>query len=242
MSKRSYPPLDVYKNLHHFLNNRKLELVWGSMVAGSSTARSSKEFLTDDNFIKTIQFDKFIIVEAKDSTTKDRRYRKSIHPSCHNKRTRTFIIILDRTTEAIKSPALQKILMKLPDIKSQSRNFNMDVILVTENHLTNHPIKKLQEFQSNGTSTNGFINFVHVIYTLLIMNIFDHVSVPKHTILSREDETKILDELKIKKHQLPKIQYLDSVSIILGAEIDDIVDIDVFNENTGYETRYRLVV
>ena len=242
MSNRSYPPLDVYKNIHHFLKNRNLELVWGSRVAGTSRANSSKDYLTDDSFIKNIQFDKFVIVEAKDSPTKDRRYIKSIHPTCKSRKTRTFIIIMDRTTDAIKSQALQKILMKLPDIKAQNRNFNMDVILVSEIPLTNHPIKKLQEYETKGTENVGYINFVHVVYTLLIMNIFDHISVPAHRILSRKDEVKVLNDLKIKKSQLPKIQYLDPVSIVLGAVPDDVIEIDLFNENTGYETRYRLVL
>lgn len=242
MSKLYYPPLEVYKNIYHLLQNRNLELVFGSMIAGSSKTKSSKNYLSDDDFIKNIQFDKFIIIEAKDTVSKTRRYRKTVHSSCHNKPTRTFIIILDRQTEAIKSPYLQKILMKLSDIKSTTRKFNMDVILITENTLTNHPIKKLQEFQTNGSDDIGYIHFTHKIYTLFIMNIFDHVSVPKHKILSHQDAEKVIKQLSIKKTQLPKITQLDSVSVFLGAIPDDIIEIETFNENSGLERRYRLVI
>jgi len=249
MSAIYYPPLEVYKNLHHLLKNRKLELVSGFRVAGTRSSNRTKEqkttdkkYLDDQTFIRNIQFDKFIIVEARDAPEKDRRYKKSINEYSRSLPTKTFIIILDRTSEAIKSPDLQKILMKLPDIKSQSRKFNMDVILITENELTNHPIKKLHEFQTDGSDSVGFVHFVHKIYTLFIMNIFDHISVPEHTILTRDEETIVLSELKIQRHQLPKIHVMESVCVVLGAEVDDIIQIIAFNENSGLEPRYRLVV
>ena len=168
--------------------------------------------------------------------------RKTIHPTCLKKPTKTFIIIMDRQSEAIKSPELQKILMRLPDIKAETRKFNMDVILITENELTSHPIKKLQEFSTEGTETLGFINFVHEIYTLFIMDIFDHVTVPEHRILSRKEEEAVLKQLRIGRHQLPKANTKDGACIILGAEVGDILEISAFNENSGIERRYRLVV
>jgi len=83
---------------------------------------------------------------------------------------------------------------------------------------------------------------VHEIYTLFIMDIFDHVSVPDHKILTKKDEEKVLSELKIMRHQLPKAHVTDAVCIVIGAEVDDILQIDAFNENSGLERRYRLVI
>ena len=74
------------------------------------------------------------------------------------------------------------------------------------------------------------------------MDIFEHVSVPQHKILSRVDEKQALSDLRVQRHQLPKAHVGDAVCVILGAEIDDVIQIDAFNENSGIERRYRLVV
>jgi len=119
MSGVYYPPLEVYKNLHHFLKNRDLELVLGYRLAGTKKVPqiNPHKYLGDQDFIKNIQFDKFIMVEAKDLPSKDRRYNKNVPKYCSTIPTRTFIIILDRQTEVIKATELQKVWIKIPDIK-----------------------------------------------------------------------------------------------------------------------------
>jgi len=73
----------------------------------------------------------------------------------------------------------------------------------------------------------------------LIVNITEHILVPKHEILLREDCKKLLDKYSIKENQLPRINKNDPVARYLGIEKNQIVKIIRTSETSGRYITYR---
>lgn len=83
-------------------------------------------------------------------------------------------------------------------------------------------------------------------------NIFEHQLVPSHRVLSETEKNKLLEKLKIKSWQLPRISIKDAAIKQLkeglkeGEEdkikIGDIVEIIRDSETAGKSTYYRVIV
>lgn len=70
----------------------------------------------------------------------------------------------------------------------------------------------------------------------------DHVLVPKHEILSKEEAEELLKILGISKEQLPKIKASDPIVVEIGAKPGDIIKITRKSLTAGKSVFYRLVV
>lgn len=70
----------------------------------------------------------------------------------------------------------------------------------------------------------------------------DHVLVPKHEILSKEEAEELLKLLGINKEQLPKIKASDPIVKEIGAKPGDIIKITRKSLTAGESVYYRLVV
>jgi len=70
----------------------------------------------------------------------------------------------------------------------------------------------------------------------------DHVLVPKHEVLSKEEAEELLKLLGISKEQLPKIKATDPIVKEIGAKPGDIVKITRESLTAGKSVFYRLVV
>jgi len=73
-------------------------------------------------------------------------------------------------------------------------------------------------------------------------NIFDHVLVPKHEILSEKEEKELLEKLGVTKEQLPKIKKDDPAVKALGAKPGQIIKITRKSHTAGVSIYYRVVV
>ncbi|RLF15635.1 MAG: DNA-directed RNA polymerase subunit H [Thermoprotei archaeon] len=73
-------------------------------------------------------------------------------------------------------------------------------------------------------------------------NIFDHVLVPKHILLTKEEAKKVLKELGVQPWQLPWIRASDPAAKALGAKPGDIIKIIRKSKLAGYSIAYRYVV
>uniref|UniRef100_A0A7C2N978 DNA-directed RNA polymerase subunit Rpo5 n=1 Tax=Archaeoglobus fulgidus TaxID=2234 RepID=A0A7C2N978_ARCFL len=70
----------------------------------------------------------------------------------------------------------------------------------------------------------------------------DHMLVPKHEVLSKEEAEELLKILGIGKEQLPKIKAEDPIVKEIGAKPGDIVRIIRKSLTAGESVFYRLVV
>jgi DNA-directed RNA polymerase I, II, and III subunit RPABC1 len=76
----------------------------------------------------------------------------------------------------------------------------------------------------------------------LIINITEHVLVPKHFLMSEQDVSLVLSKYNVKLSQLPKIQVTDPVARYFGAVKGDTLKIIRTSETAGKYTTYRTVV
>ena len=77
---------------------------------------------------------------------------------------------------------------------------------------------------------------------VMMFNIIDSIYVPKHILLSPEDENKVLTEYDVMKKDLPRIFDTDPIARYYGAKIGQIFRIQRPSETTGYINYYRIVV
>jgi len=85
-------------------------------------------------------------------------------------------------------------------------------------------------------------NVEYIPTELVMLNILEHEYVPKHRILSKEEEEALLQRLQIKKNQLPSIFVSDPVAKIIGAKVGDIIEITRQSKTAGVFIAYRHVV
>jgi len=70
----------------------------------------------------------------------------------------------------------------------------------------------------------------------------DHILVPKHEVLSKEEAEEVLKMLGIRPEQLPKIRADDPIAKEIGAKVGDIVRIIRESPTAGVSIAYRLVI
>lgn len=73
-------------------------------------------------------------------------------------------------------------------------------------------------------------------------DIFEHILVPRHEILSMEEREKIIEKYHAEAYQFPWIKSSDPISVILGAKPGDILKLIQKSETAGIYDTYRYVV
>ena len=96
---------------------------------------------------------------------------------------------------------------------------------------------------TQAAKTNSKKNNIELIpRTFPAFNIFNHVLVPKHEILSNEERNDLLKQYRVKPYQLPKIRESDPAVMAIGAKAGDIVRILRESQTAGTYTSYRYVI
>lgn len=73
-------------------------------------------------------------------------------------------------------------------------------------------------------------------------NIFKHMLVPKHEILTLEEKEEVLAKYRVKPYQLPWIKASDPAAIAIGARPGDILRIIRESPTAGKYISYRYVI
>jgi DNA-directed RNA polymerase subunit H (RpoH/RPB5) len=75
-----------------------------------------------------------------------------------------------------------------------------------------------------------------------MINIVDHIIIPKHTLLNDDDKKNFFDEYYVKTKDLPRIFVSDPIARYYYAKIGDIFRIERPSITSGLSIIYRIVV
>ncbi|KAM0680117.1 DNA-directed RNA polymerases I [Glugoides intestinalis] len=85
------------------------------------------------------------------------------------------------------------------------------------------------------------LTFEHFLIDELQFNITKHCLVPKHRIMSEEEQVAFLVKMKCQKANVPTILTVDPVSRFFGAKPGNIFEITRTSQTTGTALYYRFV-
>lgn len=245
-AQRFYLPYVIYQNLQKFFEYRKLDLVSGSSYPENKTSGKAEKnkaiFLEEDEFIKNIQYYGYILIETKDKSEKDRRFHKTVLPVNRKKPVKTFILLLDLSSTYIQSSQnFTKLLNRVPGFDDNEKDHNIDIIIISYSSLNIHLTKKIDASIKEGDENNGFVHIYSYKYSHFSSERPKHKLVPPHRILSKEEEREVLNSLFTEKKYLPKIKKDETISIWIGAEIGDVIEVLFPSEASGVEPKYLVV-
>lgn len=121
-------------------------------------------------------------------------------------------------------------------------NNKINVIIVFNNDTISTPIAlQLSRYDKMLQKKGGGLQSFHV--KNLLFNPTRHVLVPKHTKLTNDEVTEMMEKYLIKgKIHMPYIMHGDPIAKWLGLKQGDIVKIERYNENSGLSYYYRVCV
>lgn len=70
----------------------------------------------------------------------------------------------------------------------------------------------------------------------------NHILVPEHILLSKDEGKQVLKEMGLQQSQLPRILVTDAMVKLLNAQVGDMIKIIRHSPTAGVEISYRVVV
>jgi len=130
------------------------------------------------------------------------------------------------------------------DIMGFTKKYNnkKDVILIFNNDTISAPIlQQLTSYDKVLQKNGGHLQYFHL--KNLLYNPTKHHLVPKHTKMSNDEVSQLMEKYLIKgKAQMPFILQTDVIAKWMGLKQGDVVKIDRYNENSGISYYYRVCV
>lgn len=121
-------------------------------------------------------------------------------------------------------------------------NDKLNIIIIFNNDTISTPIlMQLNRYDKMLQKKGGCLQYFHI--KNLLFNPTKHILVPKHTKMSNEEVTEMMEKYLIKgKIQMPYIMHSDPIAKWLGLKQGDVVKIERYNENSGLSYYYRVCV
>lgn len=123
------------------------------------------------------------------------------------------------------------------DEENEKNDINKTIIFISKEKLTTNNLKSFNEYKSK-------VNLQFFYIKELLFNIYRHELVPKHEVISSNEEIKqIMDKYLIKnKFQFPLILHTDPVCKYLNIKSNSLVRIIRPSPTSGEYILYRYVV
>jgi DNA-directed RNA polymerase I, II, and III subunit RPABC1 len=109
-------------------------------------------------------------------------------------------------------------------------------LLVVYESLTAPAVLMLKDLELKGLLITFFAE------NELLYDIYEHVRVPRHVLLSPSEKNELLRELKVTEDLLPRIQKHDPMARYMGLDVGNVVRIERYSATTGQDVYYRVVV
>lgn len=121
-------------------------------------------------------------------------------------------------------------------------NNKKNIILILNNDTISTPqVQQLHEIDKVLQKKGGMIHYFQI--KNLMFNPTKHQLVPKHSKLTPEETTEVMEKYLIKgKAQMPFILHTDVIAKWIGLKQGDVVKIERYNENSGLYNYYRVCV
>jgi len=121
---------------------------------------------------------------------------------------------------------------------NKKKNF---IIVITDDTVSSPIVQQLNTFDKILQKLGGSLQYFHI--KNILFDPTKHVLVPKHTKLSPEEVSTVMEKYLIKgKNQFPYIFHSDPIARWMGLKQGDVVKIDRYNENSGISYYYRVCV
>lgn len=128
----------------------------------------------------------------------------------------------------------------IDDISAFSNRMELDGITNAIVVVDKNPTPRFNE-GVNALNANGAQSFEIFNLMELLVNITEHVLVPKHVPLKPEQTLELLRKYKLKPSQLPRIQHSDPIARYYGLKKGNVVKIIRKSETAGKYVTYRVV-
>jgi len=150
---------------------------------------------------------------------------------------------VDESTYILDTDTKTKIAIKIFPIKITAVNKTFGVIEFLNQYKDTHKILVIKEINKKAQQyiLNNFNNIEIFLEEELMINLIDHILVPKHEVLGSQEAETFYETYNCKKKNMPRMLITDPVARYYNMKVGDICRITRPSETAGYTYTYRLV-
>jgi DNA-directed RNA polymerase subunit H (RpoH/RPB5) len=155
-----------------------------------------------------------------------------------------YIIPLDNESNYNTTITNKKIFVKIFDYKITSINKNSPIGEFISKHDSEYKVLIVQDINQKSENIIESYSTQSEVFKInsLMINIIDHVLVPKHIVLSKDDTDRVLEAYRAKKRDMSLIRTTDAVAKYYNMKPGEIVKIIRPSVMTVEAPAYRLVI
>jgi DNA-directed RNA polymerase subunit H len=222
-ARARYPPELIARNVSgKFFEYRGLTLVPG-------------DSLSPDRIIGAMHQDGYVRINAERRAPRGRRRH-------------VVVLILKPNGLYSQSTADLRKLLSMVEREPQARDGALDELIIiaeaeffTNTHLT-ALIAESQKKQAGGADPDGRAPFYNAYpYVRFVLVVPEHVMVPRHRIMSKEEVASVLGLCRLARHDLPVVFANDAAVVWIGGREGDVVEIERDSEAAARAISYRRV-